>query len=562
MLYDQASVGPVERYFLKSGKSKFRIEIAHNGLNKHKVIKGDFQEVVTRKADVQLAAWDVQWQKKKERQAQARRKEANLQLAEERTAEAEAELERLRSILEATLDVDDTIDWDSLKDDSSFPEPHLGDPQLPDQPIAPDPKDYDPDLRFYHHLIPPWKRSVQARAEERLARAKQEWRRRSEEHEAESKKLAEIHAAAKQAWEARKAEFEAEQQEANAAIEREKLKYFDAEPEAVVEYCDLVLSRSDYPDSFPQEFELYYNDSNATLVIDYQLPAPEDLPTLKEVKYIKTKDEMREKHLTDRQLNQLYDDVLYQVALRTIHEVYEADQVDALQAVVFNGFVHTIDDATGKEIEPCLLSLQAEREEFDDINLSNVDPKKCFKALKGVGSSKLHSVTPVAPIVKVNKEDSRFIESEEVASGLSEATNLAAISWEEFEHLVREVFEHEFRENGGEVKVTHASRDGGVDAIAFDPDPIRGGKIVIQAKRYTNTVGVTAVRDLFGTVMNEGATKGILVTTSDYGPDAYKFAKDKPLTLLNGGNLLHLLQKHGHRAKIDLKEAKKLNADR
>ena len=81
--------------------------------------------------------------------------------------------------------------------------------------------------------------------------------------------------------------------------------------------------------------------------------------------------------------------------------------------------------------------------------------------------------------------------------------------------------EQEFSSGGGEVKVTQASRDGGVDAVAFDPDPIRGGKIVIQAKRYTNTVGVAAVRDLYGTVLNEGATKGILVTTSDYGPDAY-----------------------------------------
>jgi restriction system protein len=48
------------------------------------------------------------------------------------------------------------------------------------------------------------------------------------------------------------------------------------------------------------------------------------------------------------------------------------------------------------------------------------------------------------------------------------------------------------------------------------------------------------------------------VTTSDYGPDAYDFAKDKPLTLLNGGNLLHLLSKHGHKAKIDIKEAKRI----
>jgi restriction system protein len=97
-----------------------------------------------------------------------------------------------------------------------------------------------------------------------------------------------------------------------------------------------------------------------------------------------------------------------------------------------------------------------------------------------------------------------------------------------------------------------------VDAVAFDPDPIRGGKIVIQAKRYTNTVGVSAVRDLYGTIMNEGATKGILVTTADYGADSYNFAKGKPITLLNGGNLLHLLEKHGHRAKIDIKEAKVL----
>ncbi len=69
---------------------------------------------------------------------------------------------------------------------------------------------------------------------------------------------------------------------------------------------------------------------------------------------------------------------------------------------------------------------------------------------------------------------------------------------EDFENLIRELFEKVFSVNGGEVKITQASRDGGVDAIAFDPDPIRGGKIIIQAKRYTNTVGLSAVRDLYG----------------------------------------------------------------
>lgn len=52
--------------------------------------------------------------------------------------------------------------------------------------------------------------------------------------------------------------------------------------------------------------------------------------------------------------------------------------------------------------------------------------------------------------------------------------------------------------------------------------------------------------------------EGILVTTSDYGKDSYEFAKDKPLTLLNGSNLLALLEKHGHQARIDVTEAKKI----
>jgi restriction system protein len=116
---------------------------------------------------------------------------------------------------------------------------------------------------------------------------------------------------------------------------------------------------------------------------------------------------------------------------------------------------------------------------------------------------------------------------------------------------------------GLETRLTQASRDGGVDCVAYDPRPIFGGKVVIQAKRYKNTVGVSAVRDLFGTMQNEGATKGMLVATSGYGRASHEFANGKPLELIDGGNLLFLLQesiwrgfatrggmKSGHRARM------------
>jgi restriction system protein len=124
------------------------------------------------------------------------------------------------------------------------------------------------------------------------------------------------------------------------------------------------------------------------------------------------------------------------------------------------------------------------------------------------------------------------------------------MEWEDFEHLVRELFQKEFAQTGGEVRVTQASRDRGVDAIAFDPDPIRGGKFVIQAKRYNMVVSVSAVRDLYGTMIAEGATKGILVTTSYFGRDSREFAKDKPITLIDGENLVHMFQKHGYNVHI------------
>lgn len=360
-------------------------------------------------------------------------------------------------------------------------------------------------------------------------------------------------------WDLKNQDYLKAQAETNSSIEASKQKYLSGNADAIIDYCDLVLNASEYPDCFPKVFDLEYAPDTNTLLIEYQIPYIDDLPRLKEVKYIQSREEFQEKEISQAELNRLFDEVIYQTALRTLHEIFESDVIGAIDAIVFNGRVKYIDKSLGHETSACIISIQASKDEFMAINLAKVEAKACFKTLKGVASSKLHGISPIAPIMNMRREDGRFVSAQEIANTVNDSTNLAAMDWQDFEHLIREIFEKEFSTNGGEVKITQASRDGGVDAVAFDPDPIRGGKIVIQAKRYTNTVTVSAVRDLYGTVMNEGATKGILVTTSDYGPDAYNFIKDKPLSLLNGANLLHLLEKHGHKARIDIQEAKLMN---
>lgn len=545
----------------------WQIEVRHNGLGRYRVIRGRDKEVVERMAYAQQNAWEEQWLRKQDRDARAAERqqrkmdrEAGLAEAAERTAQARSELDALESILAHTLSLNDAVDWESLKDKAPFPQPRpvpnalVADPR---EPLMTD-FDFQPQLGLLDKMIKSRREERVKEAEHRYRTFHAAWADRRTEVAAKNAGTTADNAAALSRWEDAKARHLARQAKANEAIEARKAAYLAGAPDAVTDCCELVLSRSQYPDIFPKEFELDYSPESKVLVVDYTLPSLDDMPVIKEVKYVQSREEHVEVPLSDSVRTKLYDSVCYQVALRTLHELYEADTANTIASIVYNGWVTSIDKATGNPATACILTVQASRNEFLAINLAAVDPKACFKSLKGVGSSKLHSLTPVAPIITVNREDSRFVTPRAVTEGLSESSNLAAMDWEDFEHLIRELFQKEFSQNGGEVKITQASRDGGVDAVAFDPDPIRGGKIVIQAKRYTNTVGVSAVRDLYGTLMNEGATKGILVTTSDYGPDAYDFAKGKPLTLLNGGNLLHLLEKHGQKARIDIREAKRL----
>ncbi len=293
------------------------------------------------------------------------------------------------------------------------------------------------------------------------------------------------------------------------------------------------------------------------IFIDYQLPGIEFIENIKERKFLKNRNEYDVIRFSKKEFEELYEKALYSIVIRTIMEIFHHDSGNFIDALIFNGRIWSINKATGNEMNNCILSIQVSKSDFTYINPLKIDVKACFKFLKGVSSSKLATYTSIQPVATIDKNDRRFVENQYI--NIDDTTNLAAMHWEDFEHLIRELFEKEFTINGGEVRVTQASRDGGVDAIAFDPDPIRGGKIVIQAKRYTNIVGVSAVRDLYGTVLNEGANKGILVTTSDYGSDSYGFAKGKPITLLNGSNLLYLLEKHGRRARIDILEAKLKN---
>lgn len=347
------------------------------------------------------------------------------------------------------------------------------------------------------------------------------------------------HAKAVKALEIKKAQRDAE-------VDKFQADYLAGDSDAIVAYFTMVLERSAYPDGFPHNFSIAFTKSSNQLVIEYELPTVSIVPDVVEHKYVRSTDLIASKARKASDIKEAYQAAIASVALRTLHEVFESDHGQQVNVVCFNGYIHTIDPATGHDIQPHLISVRATRETFVQLDLARVDKRICLKNLGAQVSRQPDEAQPVKPIIEFDMADARFVDQADVVSGLSSATNLMDLNPYEFEQLVANLF----GQMGLESKLTRSSRDGGVDCVAYDPRPVLGGKVVIQAKRYKNTVGVSAVRDLYGTMMNEGANKGILVTTSGYGSDAFDFAKDKPIELIDGGGLLFLLQEVGVQARI------------
>ncbi len=465
-------------------------------------------------------------EKKREIWDRKNKKILSKQEAEEKTQKALDLISKYENILKATLEVDDRLDWEEIIQNHPYEEPDI--------------EEYKMKLAVYGGLnyLPIIKNFdfVRKASEKKL----KEQKIKLEESKKDNKVKLETYKKKVKKW---KTKYE--------HLKKDYEKHLSS---AVEEYFNLVLERSDYPEGLDLVYELFYQEEEKLIIVDVELPLPKDIPNIIEYKYIQSRDEIVSKEMKVNDFKKLYKDVIYQILLRTIHEIDESDYANTVSLIVINGKVEKVNKKTGKEGVIHIASAQVSKEEFKDINLNKVNPGECFRYLKGVTAGELIELSPIKPIMKVNRKDDRIVKADSVVDQITDKSNLATMAWQDFEILVRDLIEKEFSREGCSVEVTRASRDAGVDAIAFDEDPIRGGKYVIQAKRYNNLVPVSAVRDLYGTVVNEGAVKGILITTSYYGKDSLQFVKDKPLKLINGEELLHMFQEHGYDFKIELKK--------
>jgi restriction system protein len=336
--------------------------------------------------------------------AQARAsKQAKKELADRQTEEAQAAVGQIQDTLKHTLSVNDVVDFESLVKQLEMP---LDRPEMPKvSEIGPPPdssdRKYMPKISFFALFSAKLRQRAVEEAKERFRCAVTAWENTKNKVESHNDTLAHQHKRQLGAWQA---EMESRKRRVEE-LRNIEITYPQKDPRAVVQYCEIVLANSEYPPAFPQQYELGYQPDSSLLVVDYLLPGTNAIPVIKQVRYVAASDELKEALLPQSAVNKLYDDLAYQIALRTIHELYEADTVGTLASIVFNGYVSTFDKATGHDIAACVLTVQADREQFLSLNLERVDAESCFENLNGVCKGRPSKLNPITPAMTTGRAD-------------------------------------------------------------------------------------------------------------------------------------------------------------
>jgi restriction system protein len=154
------------------------------------------------------------------------------------------------------------------------------------------------------------------------------------------------------------------------------------EPEAVEWYAHEVLTKSPYPRRLERKIETSLDRASRTLHVRMGLPPVNHVvPAAEAFKYVKPIDEIKEIDRTPEERAALYDRVVAQLALRSLHEIFSTDPGDAITAVALSIDVISVDPATGHDTIAPLLSLAVTKAAFMHLDLSRVDPVACVHRL-------------------------------------------------------------------------------------------------------------------------------------------------------------------------------------
>ncbi len=354
------------------------------------------------RAQAQASRASAAEQKAAEREALRLHQEARDAEVEAMNSELATQFQDIDSILASTLEVDDFVDVEQLRKVVSHPaftRTDLETPRPPPVPLqaSPEPQYVEPSPP--KGLFGRGKKHAEGIAQAQAAFAEQHaaWqtevaqlptaqlRQMQQYQEIEQERLAQL-AVVREQYEAECRARETEVEQENAELDDFIGRLASNDEEAVQEYVAMVLGNSVYPECFPVEHEHHFDSALRELSLTVSVPAPNAVPSVKEYKYVKGKDEIVAAALSQREQKDRYAEAVNQVALRTLHEVFEADRDGKIETITARVVTHAINPATGQPEEVDLLAVAVDRSAFVSFDLANVVPVETLRLLKALVS--------------------------------------------------------------------------------------------------------------------------------------------------------------------------------
>lgn len=335
--------------------------------------------------------------------------------AAEKTAGAVAQLQEIEDLLAATLEIDDWVDLTRLRQPfvlDAFDAGNLNaaTPSPTYIPIPPRPHFFGPDRptglsaklggqrkyeaqladahAHYAHAVTYWHEQLN----ELFARngaTRRTWLTTEFDRLTRLEEAKRDHAIANQ-------QRHKEIQRINTELEQLITDLRRRDGRALEQYVGIVLANSTYPEAFPVDYDYQFIAEDRELAVTVLVPAPEQFPAVKAVRYLKAKDEYTTTRLSATELKRRYNSAIYQTALRTPHEVFEADREGIVDAISLTVAVDTINPATGHERRVPLVQLAVDRHSFLALDLARVEPLETLKHLAAAVSKNPYAAIPLA----------------------------------------------------------------------------------------------------------------------------------------------------------------------
>lgn len=280
----------------------FHQEISHPGLNKYQVVKADSKWELEQKVQAKKAQWDEQWERKvaSEQRAAERAKRAQdaqeaMRVAEERTAEAEDAQKLLDLILVSSIS-DNELEFSDLKDYSPFAIPAPSKPmpqQCPPEPLPTDER-YNRKASLFTKLSKQKRSAFDAENKALFEADHRAWVAACGEVAKQNGKMDRQYADSVNQWNQEKKEYEIRQKASNDEVNQMQSDFLAAKPDAIARMTELAIDHIHVPLDYESNAAAEYNPEDQSLILDVFLPVLEDIPTLKSVSYIKSRNEFKE----------------------------------------------------------------------------------------------------------------------------------------------------------------------------------------------------------------------------------------------------------------------------